>query len=171
MQAHGGKRQMAKKNKDKKRDGKKGRIAASPADIAFEVAQVARQFRTLTSRTLSDVGLYGGQEGVMMALGEEDGLTAGAIAARLGVKPPTITRTITRMEAQGLLTRKGGEDGRQTTVWLTENGRAKLAHVENSSQTVMDAAFVDVDEKQMRRLLELLQQVSGNLEAALSAEG
>ncbi len=92
---------MAKKNKDKKKDGKRSKSSASPADIAFEIAQVARQFRTLTSRTLSDVGLYGGQEGVMTALGEEDGLTAGAIATRLGVKPPTITRTITRMEAQG----------------------------------------------------------------------
>ncbi|MCD2180034.1 MarR family winged helix-turn-helix transcriptional regulator [Rhizobium sp. C1] len=162
---------MAKKNKDKKKDAKRGKLTASPADIAFEVAQVARQFRTLTSRTLSDVGLYGGQEGVMTALGEEDGLTAGAIASRLGVKPPTITRTITRMEAQGLLTRKGGEDGRQTTVWLTETGRAKLDSVETSSNTVMDAAFHDLDEKQMRKLLELLQQVSDNLETALSAEG
>jgi len=107
----------------------------------------------------------------MTALGEEDGLTAGAIATRLGVKPPTITRTSTRMEAQGLLTRKGGEDGRQTTVWLTEDGRAKLANVETSGATVMDAAFRDLDEKQMRRLLELLQQVSTNLETALSAEG
>ncbi len=35
----------------------------------------------------------------------------------------------------------------------------------------MDAAFRDLDEKQMRRLLELLQQVSDNLETALSAEG
>jgi DNA-binding MarR family transcriptional regulator len=162
---------MSKKNKDKKKDTKRGKLSASPLDIAFEVTQVARQFRTLTSRTLSDVGLYGGQEGVMTALGEEDGLTAGAIANRLGVKPPTITRTITRMEAQGLLLRKGGEDGRQTTVWLTEAGRDKLENVASSSQIVMDAAFHDFDEKQMRKLLDLLQQVSGNLETALSAEG
>lgn len=162
---------MAKKNKDKKKDGKKSKSAASPADIAFEVTQVARQFRTLTSRTLSDVGLYGGQEGVMMALGQEDGLTAGAIAATLGVKPPTITRTITRMEAQGLLSRKGGEDGRQTTVWLTDDGRAKLESVEAASQSVLETAFSDLDDKQRHRLYDLLSEVSGNLEAALSAEG
>lgn len=162
---------MAKKNKDKKKDSKKTKAVPEPVAIAFEVAQVARHFRTLTSRSLSDVGLYGGQEGVMMALGEEDGLTAGAIAAHLGVKPPTITRTITRMEAQGLLTRKGGDDGRQTTVWLTEAGRAKLESVESASRSVMDAAFRDLDDKQMRRLLDLLQQVGDNLETALSAEG
>jgi DNA-binding MarR family transcriptional regulator len=162
---------MAKKNKDKKKDGKKAKSAASPADIAFEVAQVARQFRTLTSRSLSTVGLYGGQEGVMMALGEEDGLTAGAIASGLGVKPPTITRTITRMEAQGLLTRKGGDDGRQTTVWLTEEGRAKLESVETASQSVLETAFSDMDDKQRRRLFDLLCEVSANLEAALSVQG
>ena len=162
---------MSKKNKDKKKDGKKSKAVAEPADIAFEVAQAARQFRTLTSRALSDVGLYGGQEGVMLALGEEDGLTAGSIAQRLGVKPPTITRTITRMEAQGFVTRKGGDDGRLTTVWLTDTGRSLLEQINAATGTVMESAFHDLDEKQMRRLHDLLTQLTSNLNTALSAEG
>ena len=161
---------MAKKDKAKKKEGKKEKAPAAPGDIAFEIAQVARHFRTLTSRSLSDVGLYGGQEGVMLALQEEDGLTAGAIAARLGVKPPTVTRTISRMESQGFLTRKGGEDGRQTTVWLTESGRAAVEKVKNAGQSVYDAAFRDLDEKQMRRLLDLLLRLDENLSSALSEE-
>jgi DNA-binding MarR family transcriptional regulator len=161
---------MAKKDKDKKKSGKKARDSASPADIAFEAAQVARQFRTLTSRSLSKLGLYGGQEGVMLALEDEDGLTAGAIAARLGVKPPTITRTITRMEAQGFLTRKGGDDGRLTTVWLTPAGRDAIGTIHEASTEVHEAAFHDLDEKQMRRLLELLCLVDSNLARALGSD-
>ena len=44
----------------------------------------------------------------MLALAETDGLTAGALAQKLGVKAPTMTRTIGRMEAQGFLERRAG---------------------------------------------------------------
>jgi DNA-binding MarR family transcriptional regulator len=161
---------MAKKDKAKKKDGKKPKQAANPKDIAFEVAQVARHFRTLTSRALSDLGLYGGQEGVMLALGERDGLPAGAIAEALGVKAPTITRTISRMEAQGFVTRRGGDDGRLTTVWLSGNGRAALSTIQSASAGVYETAFKDMDDKQMRRLLEALQTLDENLSSALSSE-
>lgn len=159
---------MSKKDKGKKKDGKKLKELAEPKDIAFEIAQAARQYRTLTSRALTDVGLYGGQEGVMLALGESDGLAAGAIAEMLGVKAPTVTRTISRMEVQGFVTRKGGEDGRQTTVWLSENGRAALETIQAASHSVHGAAFKDMDAKQMRKLLELLALLNENLNEALT---
>jgi DNA-binding MarR family transcriptional regulator len=159
---------MAKKDKEKKKDGKKDKPAASPQEIAYDVAHVARQFRTLTSRALNKSGLYGGQEGVMLALAETDGLTAGQIAQRLGVKPPTMTRTITRMEAQGFLIRKGADDGRQTTVWLTQAGRDAIMDIESASKNVYEAAFRNMEPKQMRKLQELLQEVGENLSIELS---
>lgn len=161
---------MAKKDKTKKKASKKTKEIADPKDIAFEVAQVARHFRTLTSRSLTDFGLYGGQEGVMLALGETDGLTAGAIAAQLGVKAPTMTRTITRMEAQGFVTRKGDDDGRLTTVWLTDTGRKALGGIQTASNAVYETAFSGMEEKQKRRLLDLLTQLDDNLSTALSAD-
>ncbi len=167
-----------------KKDGKKGKDKAKKksgktkaASVVEEVAaledagtlvtQVSRSFRTLISRELNDTGLYAGQEGVILALAEQDGLTAGAIAEQNGVKPPTMTRTIVRMEAQGFVERRDDEDGRLTTVWLTEKGRQTLQRIQEVKAQVQTLALAGLSEKKKRQLAEYLNVVDGNLGSAL----
>lgn len=89
--------------------------------------------RTALSHSLSESGLYAGQDGVILALAQEGSLTPGQIAQKLGVKAPTMTRTIGRMEAQGFVERSGDdEDGRVTLVKLTEAGLKSVDHINTS---------------------------------------
>ncbi|MCO6185015.1 MarR family winged helix-turn-helix transcriptional regulator [Rhizobium sp. L1K21] len=158
-----------KKNKDKKKDKVEGEVAASSAtvDASEAIIQVSRSLRTLISRELSGIGLYAGQEGVILSLAETDGLTAGTIADRVGVKPPTMTRTIVRMEAQGFVERRDGDDGRLTTVWLTEAGRQTVARINEVRDQVQNSAMAGLSEKQQRNLAKYLKAVDANLLAAL----
>ena len=96
---------MGKKKKEEKKEKskKKEHAAIGPADVSSAIVQAARSIRTVLSRNLLSSGLYAGQDGVMLALAEAGGMTAGALAARLGVKAPTMTRTIGRLEAQGFV--------------------------------------------------------------------
>ena len=115
---------MGKKSKAEKKakGGKKKHhdVAVDAQDLASVLVQAARSMRTVLSRNLLESGLYAGQDGVMLALAETDGLTAGVLAMKLGVKAPTMTRTIGRMEAQGFLERRADdEDARLTKVYLT----------------------------------------------------
>ncbi len=167
---------MAKKknkaDKGRKKSAKNKAPAAEVAvseidDIADLVTQTSRSIRTLVSRRLNDMRLYAGQEGVILALAETDGLTAGAIADRLGVKPPTMTRTVVRMEAQGFVERRDGEDGRLTTVWLTETGRQTIARINEVKAQVQVLALAGLEEKQQRNLTRFLKSVDANLTAAL----
>src|SRR3989338_6398573 len=98
---------MAKKDKSRKKD-KTGKAALprEPGVLQSEITRASRSMRTFLTSALSASGIYAGQDGVILALDEEDGLPAGAIADRLGVKPPTMTRTLARMEAQGFLRRE-----------------------------------------------------------------
>ena len=48
--------------------------------------------RTVLSRNLLESGLYAGQDGVILSLAESDGMTAGGLAQKLGVKAPTMPR-------------------------------------------------------------------------------
>jgi hypothetical protein len=57
-----------------------------------------------------------------------------------------------------------------TTVWLSGSGRAALSTIQSASTDVYDTAFKDMDDKQMRRLLEALQTLDENLSSALSSE-
>lgn len=158
---------MGKKHKDgKKAKKKKSHEAVSGAGLAAAVVNAARSMRTVLSRNLLATGLYAGQDGVILALAEEGGLTAGALAARLGVKAPTMTRTVGRLEAQGFVERRPDEtDGRLTVVYLTEAGRASVERITEAGRLSEQQAAEGFSEKDMRNILKLLRAMDENLHA------
>ena len=159
---------MSKKKGDKKiKSGKKKEGAdLSAAEIAPAITQVARSMRTVLGRNLLDTGLYAGQDGVILTLAEEDGLTPGQLALRLGVKAPTMTRTIGRMEAQGFVERRpDADDARLTKVYLTEAGRNSVSEIESSAASCDELATRGFSEKDIRSLVRLLKTIDHNLQA------
>src|SRR5690606_30854630 len=79
-----------------------------------KLQSTARLSRTALASRLLKHGLYAGQDQIMLVLDAEDGLTPGRLAQRLGVRPPTITKTINRLQAQGFLAKQSSEaDARQ----------------------------------------------------------
>ena len=162
---------MGKKHKDGK-DGKKSKKKKSHDDVsgaglAAAVVNAARSMRTVLSRNLLATGLYAGQDGVILALAEEGGLTAGALAARLGVKAPTMTRTIGRLEVQGFVARRPDEtDGRLTVVHLTEAGQASVDHITEAGRLSERQAAEGLSDKDVRQLLKLLRAMDENLHVA-----
>lgn len=164
---------MGKKHKDGK-DGKKSKKKKSHEDVsgaglAAAVVNAARSMRTVLSRNLLATGLYAGQDGVILALSQEGGLTAGSLATRLGVKAPTMTRTIGRLEAQGFVERRPDEtDGRLTVVHLTEAGRASIDHISEAGRLSERQAAEGLSEKDVRHLLKLLRLMDENLHVSVS---
>lgn len=163
---------MAKKDKADKKGGKKDKAEkkkdAAHGTFAPLVTQTARSLRTLLSRNLADCGLYAGQDGVVQALAEEDGLTPGALAQKLGVKAPTMTRTIGRMEAQGFVERRADTlDHRLTKVFLTDGGRASLDRIAAAAEACEREALQGLSGKEAKTLLRLLLTVEENLDVAI----
>lgn len=160
---------MSKKKGDKKsKPGKKKESAElSAADLAPVITQTARSMRTALTRSLGESGLYAGQDGVVLMLAEEDGMTPGQLALRLGVKAPTMTRTIGRMEAQGFVERRAdGIDGRLTKVYLTAAGRQSVEQIGRSVSQCAALAVRGFSDKEVRTLLKLLRAVEHNLQAS-----
>ena len=159
---------MGKKDKGAKKAKKirKAELESETPDLASAVIQTARSFRTVLSRNLADCGLYAGQDGVILLLNEEDGQTAGAIAQKLQVKPPTMTRTIGRMEAQGFLERRDDAgDGRLTKVWITPAGRETVERIQAAALAAQNLAIQDLSEKQVRNVVKLLKLMDHGLQA------
>ena len=160
---------MGKKSKD----GKKGKSGKKKdhgdytlADLSPALTQAARSMRTVLTRNLTASGLYAGQDGVVLALAATDGLPAGTLAQKLGVKAPTMTRTIGRMEAQGFVERRpDADDARLTKVYLTETGRNSVAEIESSAAACDELATRGFSEKDVRSLVRLLKAIEGNLQA------
>ena len=156
---------MSKKDKSRKKDktGKETR-AREPGDLQSEVTRASRAMRTFLTNSLSMSGIYAGQDGVILALAEQDGLTAGSIAERLGVKPPTMTRTLARMEAQGFIRREADTlDGRQMRALLTEEGRRHVGAIQLAVRGTESLAMTGLDDKDVRQFLKLLRKINRNL--------
>ncbi|MGX5664575.1 MarR family transcriptional regulator [Rhizobium daejeonense] len=152
------------KGEKKNKGGKKKDAGAVSVPLTVLVTQLARTLRTRLSHNLADSGLYAGQDGVMQLLGEEDGITPGALAQRLGVKAPTMTRTIGRMEAQGFVMRRADDkDARLTKVYLTEEGRNSIERIAGAADDCERVATKGLSGKEVKVLARLLVTVEENL--------
>ncbi|MBW3096376.1 MarR family winged helix-turn-helix transcriptional regulator [Pseudohoeflea coraliihabitans] len=149
-----------------------GRDARAGAVLAA-IAQVARSSRTTLNQCLSAHGLYAGQDQLMLALAQKGSQTAGALAQMLGVRAPTLTRSITRLAAQGLVRRAvSPEDGRLTLIELTEQGKGKISAIEAAQKETAALALTGLKNKDIRRLLDSLAVIDMNLAgASIRSEG
>lgn len=140
-------------------------------DVMNSLQAAARLSRTALAARLLAHGFYAGQEQVMLLLEAEDGLTPGQIATRLGVRPPTVTKTINRLQAQGYVDKRGSErDARQANIHLTEAGRGAIRGIERAVRKTDRLAFGGFDKKERRLLLDLLARIEANLTGAAAPE-
>lgn len=131
-----------------------------------QLGTAARLARTALAERLLEHGFYAGQDQIMLALGRNEGMTAGQLASELGVRPPTVTKTINRLQEQGFVERQAsGTDGRQSHIFLTEKGRGALAAINRAIRKTEKRALSGLTKKDRRRLHKLLQQVEDNLAA------
>lgn len=165
--------EMVKKDKAEKR-GKDGKPKERyvPGSLQPELTRAARSMRTFLTNSLSASGLYAGQDGVILALSGRDSMTAGAIAAELGVKPPTMTRTLSRMEAQGFIRKLPGEtDGRQMRAALTPEGEKHVGAISYAVKATEAFAFAGLTDKEIRQLSKVLRKINRNFGEELEDAG
>lgn len=135
------------------------------------LAQAAKAQRVRAGAHLSAFGLHPGQEVVLKALGDRDGLTMSELASELGVQPPTVTKMVTRLAAYGFVMRQASPtDGRLARVYLTEAGSALLADVDRMWKRLEKEALAGLDEKEKKRFRRYLRKVEKNLLAANGAD-
>jgi len=107
----------------------KDRPLALDEQICFTLYRTNIAINRTYKPLLDAMGITYPQYLVLNVLGEEEGRTIGAIAARLALDSSTITPLVKRMEAAGLVTRQrspGNE--REVQVRLTGAGRKLFAH-------------------------------------------
>jgi DNA-binding MarR family transcriptional regulator len=135
--------------------------------VMNRLQSAARLSRTALAAKLNGHGFYAGQDQIMLALSGEDGQTPGQLASRLGVRPPTITKTINRLQVQGVLEKKPSQDdARQAHVFLTEAGKETIRNIEKSVKKVDKQAFKGFDKKEQKTLAKMLARIESNLSGA-----
>jgi MarR family transcriptional regulator, organic hydroperoxide resistance regulator len=116
-------------------------------------------------------GVRVGQNLVLERLWNEDGLTPGDIAQRLGVSTPTVVKMATRMEAAGFLERRRDErDARLVRLYLTDRGRSVRKPLERELERLRKQATASLTAAERRNLESALATIVGNLESVERSE-
>jgi MarR family transcriptional regulator, transcriptional regulator for hemolysin len=129
------------------------------------LVKVAKLYRSAQADVLGGLALHPGQDVLLWMLGQEpEGITVSEIAARLGVEQPTVTRSLSRLDAGGWFARASVPgDRRATRIRLTDKGRAATAEIEAAWRTLAETATAGMTDEQRATLVEILEKVRGNL--------
>ncbi len=140
--------------------------------VGWALIQAARLHRARTGDRLAKIGLFAGQEQVVQVLAAAGTMTMGDLAALLRVRPPTASKTVTRLAALGIVERRAeAGDGRVVRVRLTEAGLAKAQAIEAIQEEVEAELLDHLDKGDRRRLRKLLRKAAKGLAEAAGAAG
>lgn len=104
-----------------------GRPAAEPVELAARFANLAAVLQRLLARSEPDDGLTRARLSALALLVLGGPRTLGELAASERVRPPTMTRLVHAMEADGLVRREPHpSDGRMVVIRATARGQALL---------------------------------------------
>jgi DNA-binding MarR family transcriptional regulator len=132
--------------------------------IGYWLVLLSRNYRTNVQSHLANLGLYAGQDLLLMQLWDQDGQTQSALADRLHIQQATLTRMITRMNQAGLVERKlDHEDGRVSRVFLTREGAKLQTPVEKIWHRLEEQIFTGLTLEERLLLRRLLMQIHTEL--------
>lgn len=140
--------------------------------VGWALVQTSRLHRSRTGDKLSELGLFAGQEQVLQALASSGGpMTMGELAAILRVRPPTASKTVSRLSALKLVERHTEPgDARVVRVKLTKEGKRKAAAIESIWDEVEAELLGGFDNKDRKRLRKLLRRAAKNLAGITGAD-
>jgi DNA-binding MarR family transcriptional regulator len=143
---------------------------ALSAEVFRAFIAALRLHQRLMFGAFAEHGMHPGQAFCLRLLAAEDGLSQRDLAAGLHIAPPTASRMLRSMEADGLVERRSDTaDHRLTRVFITPRGSQAEARLRDVAAAYIDDTIATLDEADRRELLRLLGAFNERLAAALEA--
>lgn len=130
-------------------------------EVLKELAAQRAIFDPFRFRAWAELGLTTAQLRLMFLLRENPGVTAGELAARLSVTPPTISGIVDRLVRLGLVRRDDDpNDRRLVRNYLTERGDAACTRLQEGGEQFTRRILVEMSERELDALLMGLRAFS-----------
>ena len=161
---------MAENNGERSPDAPAPEIGVD--ELGYLLVQVSKLHRVHAHTALEELGVYRGQNFILTALAEEEGLAQSELADRLLVRPPTISNSLERMEAAGWIERRPDPgDRRISRVYLTEAGRTLRDSVASLWHDLEAQTFAGLTSEQRDSLWQMLHQIRENMRQRCRPQG
>ena len=139
------------------------RTSPSPARASVAVPDIASRLRLSATRLArrlrqeSSAGLSPSQLSALAVIANHGPMTLGALAEQERVAPPSITKVVSKLESDGLVTRTHcPEDRRVCRVAVSPDGTALLDETRRRKTAWLTARISELDPERQRRLADAL---------------
>ncbi|MET0324114.1 MAG: MarR family transcriptional regulator [Ilumatobacteraceae bacterium] len=140
-------------------------VPPDQADLAARLRLSATRLARMLRRQ-ADLGPSPSQLTALATIAGEGPLTLGALADIEHVAPPTITKVVEKLEAQGLIERRADvDDRRRSLATATSAGLALLAEGRARKDAILATRIAQLDPDQLDRLadaLDVLEVLAGS---------
>jgi DNA-binding MarR family transcriptional regulator len=137
---------------------------AMAARLRLSATRLARRLRQQT-----DTGLTPTQLSALAAVDRHGPLTLGDLAQHERIAPPTVTKVMAKLEADGLLTRQADPDDRRSTLVATTRSGRKLLDATRTRKDAWLAARIaslaPADQARLDQALDVLDELTGGEDA------
>ena len=133
--------------------------------IGMELSFTAKRLHDSLRKAGEIAGMPDGYRKLLFPLAHEDGLTQLELAKRTHLSPPTVSVTLKKMEADGLLARLPDEkDQRTVRVYLTGEGRSLNTRVFEGMLKVDAERVKGFTPEEQETFRAMLRRMNHNLE-------
>jgi DNA-binding MarR family transcriptional regulator/N-acetylglutamate synthase-like GNAT family acetyltransferase len=139
-----------------------------PAFLGSRLKRLSDRLQAEATAVLQahDLPIQPAQQVVLGALNRDGALTIGALAQRLGISQPTITRTVQGLVDQGLLAvSREARDLRHKTLSLSDEGARVIGEAESRIWPRVAAAVSQLCDGQEQALLDQIAAIEARLDA------
>jgi DNA-binding MarR family transcriptional regulator len=136
------------------------------------IRSVGIRHRALAGALLAPLGLHPGQEVLLLALDADGPRSQAQLAAASGCEPPTITGSVRKLEAAGLVIRRpSASDGRVTMVELSDRGQALLPRLKATWQELAEQTVASLTSTPLDHLKDTLVDLAASLTTSCAPDG
>lgn len=159
---------MDKKRTDSDKNNEARLSIADKYPVSYSVFTLARSHRVLAAQMLRKVGLFTGQEMMLMQLWNRDGQSQNSLRRTLCLDHSTVAKSVRRLEEAGLVSRQcSKEDGRVNIVSLTQAGRDMETKVLGYWSDLEKITTEGLNEEEKALLVDLSRRIGSRLDDLL----
>ncbi|MEH6938450.1 MarR family transcriptional regulator [Bacillus sp. JJ664] len=132
----------------------------------FSLNQVTRQFSKSFNENLVPTGLYLAQWSVIRYINLHGACTQRTICSNLNIEPPTLTRTLCRMENLDLIVRIEGSDKREKMIHLTDKACNQIDDWQEKIISFENEVIKDISDEELEIAHQVFQKMMNNMKAS-----
>jgi len=132
-------------------------------DLAFLLVDAGRKLNDAYDAQMKPLGLTRSQWRVMAYVSRTPGITQTQLAKNIELSRMAITGLLDRMQAKGLVERKGDvEDRRVNMIHLTNKSRELVSRMNQTAEAVLEGIFAGISPREKKSFGKTLSLIKNN---------